>query len=62
MDNQLYETSYVCDNGKIAKLNIPTDATEDDLLALIEMIHIIAKRHFKIDLTEDTKAFLETLK
>lgn len=43
-----YIQSYTCETGKTAKLIIPEDATEDDLLAFSDMLNIVLKRKFKI--------------
>ena len=39
---------YTCESGKIAKIVIPEDATEDDLLGFRDMLNIALKRKFKI--------------
>lgn len=38
---------YICDNGKLAQIIIPIDATKDDLCALREMLEVLIKRRFK---------------
>lgn len=39
---------YTCESGKLAKIVIPEDATEDDLLGFRDMLNIALKRKFKI--------------
>ncbi|MCR5507417.1 MAG: hypothetical protein K6F34_01895 [Lachnospiraceae bacterium] len=53
--NQLYQTNvsffiqqYTCESGQIAKIIIPEDASEDDLLGFRDMLNIALKRKFKI--------------
>ncbi len=43
-----YSQNYSCENGAIAKILIPEDATEDDLLGLREFLDVILERKFKI--------------
>ena len=38
---------YTCENGNIAKIIIPDDATEDDLKGIREMLDVVISRHFK---------------
>ena len=38
---------YTCDNGKLAQIIIPRNATKDDLLALREMLEVLIERKFK---------------
>ena len=38
---------YNCDNGQLAQIIIPRDASKDDLCALREMFEVIIKRKFK---------------
>ena len=38
------------ESGKIAKIIIPVDSTEDDLLMIRDMLDVILKRKFKIEL------------
>ncbi len=42
--------SYPVESGKIAKICIPIDSTEDDLYAIRDLLDIIMKRKFKINL------------
>lgn len=49
------ESDYITQNipfesGKIARISIPVDATEDDLLLLHDMFDVILKRKFKFDI------------
>ena len=37
---------YTCDNGGLAQIIIPRDATKNDLFALREMLDILIKRKF----------------
>mgnify|MGYP004473537207 FL=1 len=45
-----YIQSYTCESGKFAKIIIPEDATEDDLFAFEDMLKIVLKRKFKLNL------------
>lgn len=45
-----YIQSYTCESSKLAKIIIPEDATEDDLFALEDMLKIVLKRKFKLNL------------
>lgn len=47
-----YVQAYTCESGKAAKFIIPEDATKDDLLAFYDMLNIVLKRKFKIEITE----------
>jgi hypothetical protein len=38
------------ESGKIAKIIIPVNSTEDDLLMIRDMLDVILKRKFKIEL------------
>lgn len=38
---------YNCDNGQLAQIIIPRDATKDDLCALREILEVLIKRKFK---------------
>ena len=38
---------YTCDNGKLAQIIIPRDATQNDLCALREMLDVLIKTRFK---------------
>lgn len=38
---------YTCDNGQLAQIIIPREATKDDLCALREMLEVLIKRKFK---------------
>ncbi len=42
--------TYPVESGKAAKIVIPVDSTEDDLWAIRDMLDIIMKRKFKINL------------
>lgn len=44
-----YIQSYTCESGKLAKIIIPEDATEDDLYAFEDMLKIVLKRKFKLN-------------
>ncbi|MDO5413970.1 MAG: hypothetical protein Q4F78_00770 [Bacillota bacterium] len=43
---------YTCESGKIAEIRIPNDATKDDLLLIKDMLLLVMKRKYKLDLTE----------
>ena len=47
-ETTFYSQSYTCESGKIAKIIIPEDATEDDLLAIYDLLDIVLKRKFKL--------------
>ena len=38
---------YTCDNGKLAQIIIPREATKDDLCALREILEVLIERRFK---------------
>lgn len=44
---------YTCDNGQLAQIIIPREASKDDLCALREMLEVLIKRRFKE--SEDTE-------
>ncbi len=48
--NDYITQSIPIDSGKIAKIIIPVDSTEDDLLMIRDMLDVILKRKFKIEL------------
>lgn len=48
-----YIQPYTCESGKVAKFIIPEDATEDDLYAFYDMLHIVLKRKFKIKIGQE---------
>lgn len=39
---------YTCENGGLAQIIIPKNATEDDLLALREIFEVLIERKFKM--------------
>lgn len=43
----VFMQNYTCENGKIAKIIIPEDATQDDLQGIREILDVVIKRHFK---------------
>lgn len=45
-----YTQQYTCESGDIAKIIIPQDVTEDDLLGFRDMLNIALKRKFKLDI------------
>ncbi len=52
---QISEADYIIqkipfESGKIAQICIPVDANEDDLMLLHDMLDVIIKRKFKIDI------------
>ena len=47
-ETKFFIQQYTCESGKIAKIVIPEDATEDDLLGFRDMLNIALKRKFKI--------------
>lgn len=40
---------YTCDNGELAQIIIPREATKDDLCALREMLEVLIERKFKME-------------
>lgn len=44
--------SIPCENGKVAKIIIPIDATQDDLYLISDMLNVILKRKFKLKTDE----------
>lgn len=46
--DEYIEQIYMCELGKTAKIIIPTDATNDDVYALRDLLEIIMKRKFKM--------------
>ena len=48
--NDYIAQSIPIESGKIAKIIIPVDSTEDDLLMIRDMLDVILKRKFKIEL------------
>ena len=47
-----YIQQYTCESGHIAKIIIPDNATEDDLLGFRDMLNIALKRKFKLKIEE----------
>lgn len=47
-----YIQQYTCENGIIAKIMIPQDATKDDLKGIRDMLDVVIKRHFKVESEE----------
>ncbi len=47
-EKEYFIQSYTFENGKVAKIIIPENASKDDLLALRDMLDIILKRKFKL--------------
>ena len=47
-----YIQQYTCESGQIAKIIIPENATEDDLLGFRDMLNIALKRKFKLKIEE----------
>ena len=43
--DELYVQNYTCENGQLARLVIPEDATKNDLMGLKELLEIILKYH-----------------
>lgn len=43
---------FMCANGKKAKLCIPNDATEDDIITIYEFFKVIIKRKYKISIDD----------
>ena len=39
---------YTCENGGLAQIIIPRNATKDDLCALREMFEVLIERKFKL--------------
>lgn len=50
---KVYSQSYTCENGSIARINIPSTATRDDLLGIRDLLDITIKRRFKINIEEE---------
>lgn len=48
-DIGIYVQSYTCENGTIAKIIIPEQATQDDLIGIREMLDVVIQRHFKAE-------------
>ena len=48
-----YIQQYTCESGQIAKIIIPDNATEDDLLGFRDMLNIALKRKFKLKIEEE---------
>lgn len=42
--------SIPCENGKVAKIAIPIDATEDDLYLIHDMLNVVLRRKFKLQI------------
>lgn len=42
-----YVQLYTCESGKIGKIIIPEDATEDDLLAFKDFLDIVVRERLK---------------
>lgn len=42
--------SIPCKNGKVAKIAIPIDATEDDLYLIHDMLNVVLRRKFKLQI------------
>ena len=40
--------NYTCENGELAQIIIPRNATKDDLLALREIFEVLIERKFKV--------------
>ncbi len=47
-EKEYFIQSYAFENGKVAKIIIPENASKDDLLALRDMLDIVLKRKFKL--------------
>ena len=45
-----YTQTYTCESGALARIIIPHDATEDDLKGIAELLGVVIKRHFKLEL------------
>ena len=43
------QQNYETENGKLAQIIIPKDATQDDLAAIRDMLTILIKRRFKTE-------------
>lgn len=48
-ESNYYIQQYTCESGQIAKIIIPENASEDDLLGFRDMLDIALKRKFKIN-------------
>lgn len=44
--NEFYVQNYTCENGQLARLVIPENATKNDLMGLKELLEIILKYHY----------------
>lgn len=47
-ENEYIVQTYPVESGKVAKIVIPIDSTEDDLYAIRDLLEVIMKRKFKI--------------
>ena len=47
-EKEYFIQSYTFENGKVAKIIIPENASKDDLLALRDMLDIVLRRKFKL--------------
>jgi len=47
-DGNFFVQAYTCEAGKEAKIIIPTDATQDDLLMIRDMFLLLMKRKYKL--------------
>ena len=51
-EQTFYVQQYTCESGQIAKIMIPENATEDDLLGFRDMLNIALKRKFKLKIDD----------
>ena len=51
-ENEYIIQTYPVESGKVAKIIIPIDSTEDDLYAIRDLLEVIMKRKFKMKIQE----------
>ena len=51
-EQTFYVQQYTCESGQIAKIMIPENASEDDLLGFRDMLNIALKRKFKLKIDD----------
>ena len=50
LEKEYIQQNYETENGKLAQIIIPKDATSDDLAAISDMLQILIKRRFKTEI------------
>ena len=51
-ENEYIVQTYPVESGKVAKIVIPIDSTEDDLYAIRDLLEVIMKRKFKMKILD----------